>query len=217
MTNNKINRRKFLQIVAGTAGVSALACCGLTALGARRPQVSMASSSCGDTSGIGRKVLVTYGSWCGSTGEVAETIGDILCQAGATVDVLPVEEVADLAMYQAAVIGSAVRIGHWKRDAVTFVTENQATLRRMPVAYFTCCTTMREDTEATRAEVRTFMQPVLDVYEPEQIGMFGGVIDSSRLSFLERTMMNVMGEQDVDTRDWDAIHAWADGLASEII
>ena len=55
-----------------------------------------------------KKVLVTYASKCGSTAEVAQVIAERLAQQGDGVDVKPVEEVHDLAGYDAVVVGSVI-------------------------------------------------------------------------------------------------------------
>jgi len=75
-------------------------------------------------------------SRAGSTGEVAEAIGQVLCEAGAAVDVRLAKEVTDLSPYRAVVVGSAVYMGKWMPEAVKFVETHRDALSRMPVAYF---------------------------------------------------------------------------------
>ena len=45
---------------------------------------------------MGDRILIAYASKCGSTGEVAQAIGQVLCDAGATVNVRRVQDVKDL-------------------------------------------------------------------------------------------------------------------------
>ena len=59
------------------------------------------------------RILVAYATRAGSTIKVAETIGEALTDAGATVDVQNVKNVSDLSLYSAVVLGSAVRAGKW--------------------------------------------------------------------------------------------------------
>jgi len=58
------------------------------------------------------KILIAYTSRTGSTGEVAETIAQVLRREGVPVDVRRVQEVKDLTPYQAVLIGSAIRMGN---------------------------------------------------------------------------------------------------------
>jgi menaquinone-dependent protoporphyrinogen oxidase len=74
------------------------------------------------------KILVTYATCTGSTIRVAETIGSTLSQKGALVDVMPMNKVKDLAVYEAVVAGSAIQDNKWLPEAVFFVQEHRAEL-----------------------------------------------------------------------------------------
>ena len=64
-----------------------------------------------------KQVLVAYATKYGATAEIAEKIGEVLRQAGLPTDVLPVDRVGDLSAYKAVVLGSAVYIGQWRKEA----------------------------------------------------------------------------------------------------
>src|SRR3990172_7005565 len=81
-------------------------------------------------------VLVAYASKHGSTELIADVIGDALRRAGHDVDVRPVSDVRDLTRYGAAVVGSALYIGRWQGDALTFLRRHEASLAGMPVWFF---------------------------------------------------------------------------------
>ena len=59
------------------------------------------------------RVLVTAASKHGSTMEIADRIGRTLQARGIDTDVLPAEQVASVAKYDAVLLGSAVYAGHW--------------------------------------------------------------------------------------------------------
>ena len=67
----RITRRRFLALAGGTAGATALACCGLTLLGTRQPAVEFIESDCGKEENVKDKILVAYASRAGSTGEAS--------------------------------------------------------------------------------------------------------------------------------------------------
>jgi hypothetical protein len=69
-------------------------------------------------------VLVTYASKHGVTQEIAERIAQTLRAAGQQAQVRPVSAAGDLAGYGALVIGSAVYMGHWQKEAMEFVRRN---------------------------------------------------------------------------------------------
>jgi menaquinone-dependent protoporphyrinogen oxidase len=160
------------------------------------------------------KVLVTYATKAGSTGEVAEAIGQALCAGGAAVvvDVKPVKEVSDVSGYSGVVVGSAIRMGRWLPEAVKFVESQKAALAVMPVAYFQVSGFLKEDTPENRQEAATYLGAVRALAEPVSEGLFAGKMDYSKLSFFDRTIAKIVGSAEGDWRDWDAIRAWAGEL-----
>ena len=64
------------------------------------------------------RVLVAYGSKYGSTAEIANAIATTLRVAGLEVDVRRAREVRSLDRYRVVVLGSAVYMARWRRDAM---------------------------------------------------------------------------------------------------
>jgi uncharacterized protein YjbI with pentapeptide repeats/menaquinone-dependent protoporphyrinogen IX oxidase len=158
---------------------------------------------------VSTKVLIVYASVSGSTGEVAEAIGEVIEQAGAVVDVSPINEVASLEDYGAVVLGSSIRAGRWLPEATRFLEKNHEDLSRVPVAYFTTCLTMVDDTAESRRTVLTYMEPILQSapdIEPVGLGLFAGSLDPNR-----SLMMQSIGPQG-DYRNWEAIRSWAEEI-----
>ncbi len=83
-----------------------------------------------------RKILVTYASKYGATAEIAEKIGAVLRQAGLPADVEPVDRIRDLNPYQAVILGSAIYIGKWQKEAAAFLQAHAETLADRPVWLF---------------------------------------------------------------------------------
>ena len=63
-------------------------------------------------------ILVAYATKHGSTAEIAEAIGADLRERGHAVDVTSAHDVHDVSTYDAVVVGSAVYLGHWQKDAL---------------------------------------------------------------------------------------------------
>ena len=213
----KLNRRGFLKIEAGAAGVATLSCVGLTAIALDSPKIEYFERSYLGETQMEKCILVAYASRAGSTGEVAQAIGEELNSNGNSVDVMLIKDVKDLKQYQAVVLGSAIRIGSWLPEAKKFLEKNKATLTQVPMAYFTVCMTLHEDTPENREEVKTFLDPVRAIMEPIDEGYFAGVADFSKLSFLERKMGEWAGMSEGDYRNWDAIRTWAQSLPDKIL
>ena len=223
-----ITRREFLNkgVLLAGGGI-----CVLTAgSGLLFPQISEASkfefpeSTCGARNEGQNKILIAYASMSGSTGEVAESIGEVLCAAGATVDVRLVNKVKDLRPYNAFVVGSAVRSDMWLPEAKNFIVANCGMLMEAPVAYFLTCLTLVRSTEESRRKARSFIKPMLDLVpevHPVDIGFFAGVLDYSKFSFGMRAVMKykmwTKGVQEGDYRNWDAIRTWAKSLRPKLM
>jgi menaquinone-dependent protoporphyrinogen oxidase len=216
MRNNipqTMNRRKFLKLAGITLGVSVAACGGLGTLATRQPQIDFIENHYQGENKMNQRILVAYASKTGSTGEVAEAIGQTLAVNEAVVDVYPIEEVPNIQDYQVVIVGSAIRAGRWLKAATRFVETHQSYLSHIPTAYFTCCLTLREDTEQNRREALGYMDPVRSIVTPLAVGAFAGKLDYSKLSFLDGLMLKVMGgDAEGDFRHWEAIRAWAGSL-----
>jgi menaquinone-dependent protoporphyrinogen oxidase len=162
------------------------------------------------------RILIAYASGCGATAEVAEAIGRVLRDEGATVDVRAVREVRGLGDYRAVVLGTAIRVGRPLPEAVEFIHRHREALRGLPVAVFSLGITMREDTPEHRQQTSEFLAPMLrHLPPPVALGLFAGQIDHSRLPpawrwLARQDKSGQFGEG--DWRNWQAIHAWAGTL-----
>jgi len=125
------------------------------------------------------KLLVAYATKAGSTAEVAEALGEELRRAGAEVDVRLAKDVKDLKHYSAVIVGSGIRMGQLSSDATKFVEKNQEALKQVPVAYFVVCMTMKDDTEENHRTVEAYLDPVCEIVEPLDKGLFAGAMNYS--------------------------------------
>ena len=175
---------------------------------------------------MGNRILITYASKYGSTGEVAEYVGQVMRDLGGMhscgmpVDVLSVKDVKALSAYHSVVIGSAARMDRVLSEAVAFAKAHQDDLRRMTTAYFVVGTTMKRDTPENREKARTSMKALCQVKEPVCLGLFAGKLDYSKIGLLWRTIAKqdktgLMAEGDF--RDWARIQDWTRDLASVLI
>jgi len=184
---NRLNRRDFLGLSAAGLGLLTLS---------------------GGAGAAERKALVAYASRCGSTADIARAIADDLNQRGFAVTMQSVAKAGRVAGYDAVVLGSAVRYGHWLPEAVDFVRAHASELKRVPTAFFTVHMMNTGQEEASRKARLGYLEPVHAIMRPNAEIFFAGRMDMSRLSFTERLLCKVMKGHDADLRDWAAIHAW---------
>jgi menaquinone-dependent protoporphyrinogen oxidase len=162
-----------------------------------------------------KKVLLAYASRAGSTAEVAGRMGNILKGLGFNVDVKSVKEVTDITGYDSIVIGSAVRMFKLLPETVKFANRFRDELKNKPVAYFIVCLTMYENSEESRAKAQEYLKPLLKTKQPISIGLFGGKMDYSKLSFIWRILFKGRIPEG-DFRNWNLIEEWAKNLGEEL-
>ncbi len=211
---SKMNRRQFLKTAGIATGAVIVACGGLGAAATIAPNIEFVENHKEGKPEM-KKVLIAYSSKAGSTSEIAAAIGDVLNKSGMDVTVERIKNVKDIAAYQAVVVGSLIRMGSWTPEAKKFVESNKDALGKVPTVYFTACDTMKKDTAENRATVAGYLEPIHQIYKPLESGMFAGKMDTSKLSFFDRMIINMMAkgeDPNKDYRDWNVINAWAEKL-----
>jgi menaquinone-dependent protoporphyrinogen oxidase len=164
---------------------------------------------------MNKKILVTYASRAGSTAEVAQAIGKTLSESGASVEVLPMEDVQQLSAYQAVIAGSPIRSSKWLPEAMKFIEDHRSELRQKPFAMFTLSITLAMSSGVQyRQAVMGWTAPVRAQVKPVSEGLFAGKLDFTKLPFNFDTLklrltvaLGIFPKE--DRRDWNAIHQWA--------
>jgi menaquinone-dependent protoporphyrinogen oxidase len=162
-------------------------------------------------------VLVGYATRYGSTQGVAEAIAATLRECGLEVDLRPAREVRTLAGYSAVVLGAALYMFRWHKDARRFLSRHRKALTERPVAVFALGPVHdphdEEEWQASRAQ----LDKALTKYpwlRPVAQELFGGKFDPESLGF--PLSLFAGSEPASDIRDWDAIRAWASNLAAKL-
>jgi menaquinone-dependent protoporphyrinogen oxidase len=168
--------------------------------------------------GMETRVLVAYATKYGATAGIAEKIGQVLREAGLAVDVKRADQAGDPAGYQAVVLGSAVYIGRWRKEAAHYLKANEKALAQRPVWLFNSGP-LGEGDAAEQAGDLGFpkgLRPIADRINVRDIAVFFGAVDLEKLNPLERLMFKNVKSPIGDFRNWDAIAAWASGIAAAL-
>ena len=164
------------------------------------------------------RVLVAYATKHGATAEIAEKIGQTLREAGLPADVLPANRVGDLTPYKAVVLGSAVYIGQWRKEAVAFLKANEKALAGRPVWLFSSGPTGKGNPEELTKGWRfpKALQPISDRIQPRDLALFHGALDPKTLSQVEKWMIKKVKAPLGDFRVLDAVNSWASVIAGTL-
>jgi len=163
-------------------------------------------------------VLVTYASKHGSTREIAERVAAVLSDSGLKTQVEPVEAVSDPTPYRAIVLGAAMYMGFWMKSAKRFLVTHEQALAEREVWMFVSGPTGEGDAEELLEGrlVQPVLEPVLERIAPRDVHVFHGRIDPDDLGWFERFIVRGVKADTGDYRSWEAIEAWARGIAGAL-
>jgi menaquinone-dependent protoporphyrinogen oxidase len=173
------------------------------------------------------KVVVAYSTKHGSTKGIAEFIGEKLRVRGLDVDVHDVTQVKNVGAYDAFVIGSALYMYHWMKEAKEFVSKNNAILSKRPVWLFSSGPTGNEPKDK---KGRDLLNPsVSGPFELDKIEMglqvkdhriFFGAFDPKDLDFFSRQFFKSAAVREAtpigDFRNWEEIAKWTESIANSL-
>jgi len=160
------------------------------------------------------RILVAHASRMGSTAEIAERIGEQLRDAGHDVDVRACAEAADTSNYDAVIIGSALYVGRWLKEARRYLRSQSESLSRRPTWLFQSgpC---GEGFDLEAVQVPRAIRRLSDRIGSTLPTTFGGRLErKSATTRLNRWMAT--GTLAGDFRDWDLVHAWTDGVIADL-
>lgn len=159
------------------------------------------------------KVLVAVASKHGSTRDIADVVAEELQARGFLADVQAVTDDPDPRDYGAVVLGSAIYMGRWLAEARDWATRHEPTLEHMPLWLF------------SSGPIGDPPQPTEEPADPVQLAavtgarghtVFAGKLDPSTLGLGERLVTRIVHAPYGDYRDFAAIHAWAQEIATEL-
>lgn len=205
---NKISRRDFLRLAGYSLTGTVLACSGFGCSALRPPEYDETTYLFGEEDGVKKRILIGYATRAGSTADIAAGIGESLSDRDFRVEVVSLKEKPDLDGYQAVLLGSAIRMGSWLPEAVEFIEMNREQLNGLPTALFTVHMLNTGEDDASRTNRLAYLdkiRPMLN--DPEEV-YFEGVMDFSRLSFLDRLIAKMVNAVEADNRDWEQIRGW---------
>jgi len=160
------------------------------------------------------KILVAVASKHGSTRGIADAIGETLQQAGHAVDVRNAQDAPSVDVYDAVVAGSAIYMGNWMSEAKSFLQQNEGRFAGRPVWLFSSGPLGEDYPEGMGVPAN--LDDLVAQTGARGHEVFVGRLDKSDLSLGERIISKAVKAPEGDFRDWEAIRAWARGIAEQL-
>jgi len=177
------------------------------------------------------KVLVAYASKTGSTKGIAEFIGERLRERCVPADVCEVSAVQRPEDYDAFIVGSAVYMFHWVKEAKQFVLKNRVILEGRPVWLFSSGPVGLQKTNSKGQDLTDVsvsgpkeIDELREAAKPRDHRVFFGALDGDKLGgamgltyrFMRRSKAIRDSMPDGDYRDWKEIEAWTNGISDTL-
>jgi menaquinone-dependent protoporphyrinogen oxidase len=163
-------------------------------------------------------VLVAAASRHGATAEIADRIGAGLAERGLPVDIKKLGDVEDLVGYDAFVIGSAVYLGKWLKDAMRFVDTHTGELADHPTWLFASGSIVGNPPigDDPRAMRPALAEKLISSTHARELKLFAGKLDTDKLGSCEKLPVRMAHGREGDWRDWHQVDAWTAAIAHEL-
>ena len=159
------------------------------------------------------RVLVGYGTKMGGTVGIAERIGEVLATGGHDVTVVDAARVKKVDEYDAAVVGSGLYAGRWRKPAKRLVRRIGKTAPGLPLWLFHSGPIGDDEAHDPQPFPKWLgeLEPTLDVRGKVT---FGGLLGENARGFLAKSM--VRNGRGGDWRDMEAIGHWAEKISADL-
>jgi len=163
-----------------------------------------------------KNILITYGSFSGSTKEIVDSIKTYLTNNSTSVDIFSAEKTKiELSKYDIIIIGSAIHGNAPHPKILGFIDVNRAELNSKKIAVFAVCGTITSTRKSKRDNALTYPDKIshgLTVYSKE---VFAGKMPSSGKKFDDFMAKLFLGIETGDFRDWAKIKGWTREITRE--
>ena len=172
-------------------------------------------------------VLVAWASRHGATKGIAERVADTLRKRGLEVTLERADRVRRVDGYDAFVVGGCSYMFHWASECTAFIRRNELALSGRPTWLFSSGPLGTDLVDEKGRDVMVTTRPkefdeLAGRVHPRDQRIFFGAWDprAKPVGLAERFMGLMPAAKNAlpagDFRDWPAIDAWAEGIASDL-
>lgn len=156
------------------------------------------------------KVLITVASKHGATAEIAKLLQRVIASGGHQPDLRQPDDVTDLSLYDAVILGSAVYAGNWRPAARKFAERHGQELLALPLWVFSSGPLGEKQDSAE--DMGPVIEKRVTALEPIGHKVFHGKLDLSQLKLTEKMIVRMVKAPEGDYRDIHDVVAWGQSI-----
>lgn len=164
-----------------------------------------------------KSVLIVYGTKYGATAGIAKKLAEVI-QKKYSVTITSFSDAPNPSDFQYVVLGSAVYIGKWRKEAEKYLVHFSQVLVDRMVWLFSSGPTGSDDPVKTMKGwiFPQNLKQVADQINPKDTVLFHGALDMKKCSFFERMIIRGIKAPTGDFRNWAQIESWAESILCSI-
>lgn len=162
------------------------------------------------------RILVAYATKEGSTADIAVAIGEELRKMGLEADVRRVEEARDVGTYEALILGSAIYLGQWRKEALEFGSAHAGDFRGKPVWLFDSGPLFSWPDEGRNEAVKAAEELLVQMGARSRTTFGGKLLEEDAGWMMRRLVKGGRVGSYGDFRNFDRIRAWARAIGEEL-
>jgi len=151
-----------------------------------------------------KSVLITYYTKTNTTKDICQYIESKLSKANITIDVIPLNKIADISPYDTIIIGAPINGMNWVLEATEFVSAYSDILRTKEVAMFFTSYLINNCRPIWQRALRKTFNKYENSIGLIATGMFNGQIDSP-FTGIPRLIFGNDPKQALDRRDYSQV------------
>ena len=169
-------------------------------------------------------VLFAYASAHGATAEIAQFMGQVLKDNNFLVTVVNVDNMIDVDAFDVVILGSPIHYGMMLPEMAVYLRRNRLQLKTKQVYFWVNCIRFLEDGGLDHVLGHYVPEEAMAAIGARDVGVFAGRLLLEDMDMEERWAMperydgHRRAEEFVgDFRDWEAIRAWTNKIADELV
>ena len=165
-----------------------------------------------------KKVLITYASKYGGTAEIARRIAGQFNNGSADLVVEPIENAGSPESYDMVILGVAIYMGQWRKQAVKYLKAHEDLLSEKDLWLFLSGPTGEGDPDEMLEgrKIPPKLKPLMERLSPEEVKTFHGTLVPEKMNGFEKWIIRKVKAPTGDFRIWSEIDQWGKDIAGKV-